>query len=907
MSVYKDTTFIRLPLLPRRYAHELLSVDEFDIEATLLAFYLEKNMLLKKAISSSTSSFFNEIEHRIKGENGLGELTSKLYSYTMRMSLRSTGFGVMSSITLARLSSEPKYLLDKEVLNVVMFKQDDKDTNQRYLINPTIYKLGDRYFFHSWTDQGEIRNFYLKSIKHDSMIEQLVLIMKEPRTLNIVMRFLKAVSADQKEIVQNLINRMHSEGFLILSDTNLDLRALNADVVDFQSISLEKLQIISQENNIYDVVSYRESNETTVDIKVAQKIKKTAQKLNDIFSHVYLEQSYHQLLSKFKGTFIEEFSDREVSLLSVLDPNSGVGFGNGDDLNISKFNEKFVKYLKKNSSSDSIMLSGEWKLSNEDIVTMSSLMKTDVRHKSRSAEFYSCLKYLEFKENGISKEYLKISPCGEAIAPYYRFNNISNAFKSRIEKIVKTQFKDKDEVIYVDLEHYPSRRISSYTRRAPITKYYIPITGFSTDPERKAIFLSDLFVTVISNRVVLRSKKLNKIIIPVCLHNYNFIHDPLPMVRFLLSVAKQDSPGFLKWIWPSEMNQAFFPRVSYQGVVVSPKKWIFDKHFLLNSLDKKPFRDFYNIPHIVNIVDDDRFIAVNLENCSISVPLIRRLKSDQVVLEESIELVGDSDGYCSEVSITCTLNHSKSSVEVLKGDRLSLRRNKILLGVLDGYYVVNIQLHPELRFECLEELRSVLPEKWFYIFYMKNKKYELRIRCFNLLEDEIDVLRRNTHIVLNALKIKNGIIHYYEEYYESDEELLKEDVSILPIFYHHSSDYFVKFILNENIDTLFINHMVYTIQLERCFGHKINNNSKKYKLTDRVQSTKKNELIAIFMSEKIELIPIEFPKVKIDEKRELILRIIHMNCLRIDCLFAPAMELATYEILNLLSNQSDAQ
>jgi len=899
-KVNSDLIFLKEPLLSRKYMTELLELtDEKIIEKKLLEYYENKNV--KQAICSSSLSFYHALNERIKKNKPIDDLVPTLYSYLSRLSLRSTSFGMMSSISSGVISTERRIDFSKRSLILTQLKDLNQKGDELFLVNPTLYKLGDHCFFNDWKDEGQIRNFSLKSLKLNQALRNLLTFLEKPNKKNAVHKMIMVYLKCNHSKAEEYLESLKKEGLVITSFDPRDLGQREKIVRDLDKLKLSDGESLGTDSAIYDVLMSNQLNDFSLDKKTSDKVYKAAQILSNIYYGEFFKRSYHQLLDEFKRKFLMKYSDQSLSILEIMDHNISISFDSGDKLEKTKSNHEMLRFLEKQIFKGENTLRGEWCLTNEDIVTLSSLSTKN----HFQSHYKSNLKFIEFSENNETKIYLKSSPCGSSFSSFYRFNHISDELKSKLKGSFEEDYSDS-EMIYAELEYYPSRRISAYTRKEPLSKYYIPITGLSDDSSRIPILLNDLFISIINHKIILWSKSLNKRIIPLCLNNYNFLYDPLPIVRLLYSIAKQDHPDFLRWIWPNEIFTNFFPRVSYQGVIFSPKRWVFSKEEILNSIGRKEFHDYYQLDPILNIMDGDTFISVNIKNTKLFKSIVRKMDSEKIMLEECLEVKGDSRDFCREFSISATLNPPIPSLKSFDVNRLALRKNNNLINELDGYLVLNIRLHPELRFSCLKELEVILEKyKWFYIFYFSNDQYELRIRAFDLSIEEIQKLRIEILQSLKSMTLKKMILSFYEEPYQTDEDILDgEDGKYLVDFYQHSSQYFlgkeydhIDFLFQNNLDYL-KNLMVY---LEISFDFNSVSFSPLTTEQHKIFVTLKRKVKG--QSFKIE--NLNFPNIELTNPIKFFFRIIHMSCLRIDALSAQALERASIESLNSFIQKND--
>jgi thiopeptide-type bacteriocin biosynthesis protein len=181
----------------------------------------------------------------------------------------------------------------------------------------------------------------------------------------------------------------------------------------------------------------------------------------------------------------------------------------------------------------------------------------------------------------------------------------------------------RPEAIFAEIVHLPQGRIGNILCRPLLREYEIPFLGRGGAPEDKQVPISDLRVSVQGNRVVLRSERLGREIIPrlTSAHNYS---TGLGTYRFLCSLQSQDvDPGF-GWSWGSlERSVPRLPRVTLGRTVLSLARWNLHRDDLKDlgqSGQASRFRAVQalrrrlELPRWIGVGDGDNVLAVDLDN-----------------------------------------------------------------------------------------------------------------------------------------------------------------------------------------------------------------------------------------------------------------------------------------------------
>jgi thiopeptide-type bacteriocin biosynthesis protein len=154
-----------------------------------------------------------------------------------------------------------------------------------------------------------------------------------------------------------------------------------------------------------------------------------------------------------------------------------------------------------------------------------------------------------------------------------RFADDIQGLEDLLRTCTQAEERMHPDVVFAEIIHYPDNKAGNVLNRPNLYPYQIPYLGHASVPEDFQILLSDLMVSVRNGDIVLRSKRLNKRIIPrlSSMHNYR---KGLPVYRFLCDLQDQDAHLNLAWDWGVLHQQAYLPRISYQKLIISRETWL---------------------------------------------------------------------------------------------------------------------------------------------------------------------------------------------------------------------------------------------------------------------------------------------------------------------------------------------
>lgn len=343
-------------------------------------------------------------------------------------------------------------------------------------------------------------------------------------------------------------------------------------------------------------------------------------------------------LTQFRDAFFERYETREVPLLHALDTEAGIGYrqtgssgdvsplvddlvvGGGTEGSDIKWNRiqafLFKKYREALSAGkDEVQLTDKELESFEadwsDLPDTFSAMVQIVEDKSGD----SSAKKVVFSGFGGSSS-------GNLLGRFCHADPPTDAF---VKEIAAKEKELKPEVILAEIIHLPESRVGNVLLRPVLRQYEIPYLAKAAVPPDDQLKVQDLMVSVRQNRVVLRSKRLNKEIVPRLTNAHNYSFNALPVYQFLADLQTQGLRSGLGFSWGAMANEYdFLPRVVYRNLVFAPATWnikadeikeltkIKDDEQLVKAT--REWREARKIPAYVLQADSDNKLFINLEN-----------------------------------------------------------------------------------------------------------------------------------------------------------------------------------------------------------------------------------------------------------------------------------------------------
>src|SRR5206468_5057974 len=143
-----------------------------------------------------------------------------------------------------------------------------------------------------------------------------------------------------------------------------------------------------------------------------------------------------------------------------------------------------------------------------------------------------------------------------------RFCHADATLRSRVETHLRAEEVCDPEAVFAEIVHLPEGRLGNVLCRPVLRDYEIPYLGRSGAPPERQIPVSDLMVRVEAGRIVLRSRRLGRRVIPRLTTAHSYDRRCLGLYRFLCSIQNQGVAAGLIWSWGVLERAQFLPRVT---------------------------------------------------------------------------------------------------------------------------------------------------------------------------------------------------------------------------------------------------------------------------------------------------------------------------------------------------------
>lgn len=385
-------------------------------------------------------------------------------------------------------------------------------------------------------------------------------------------------------------------------------------------------------------------------------------------------------LQKFKETFYNRYEEQEVPLTAVLDGESGLGYpvqeGGSRDMNVL-VNDLVLPYLPSNEMTVT--------LSPFDQIMFRKFCEYTATHTDRIELTDKELKGLAFVHDlpdnltvmcsilgpDPDRDQIQIKSIGGVCGATMlgRFCHLHPDIDALCRQVANTEAEKHPELLYAEISHLPEARIGNIASRPAFREATVHYLS-NCDREKEHLDISDLTVCVRDNRIVLRSKKYGREVVPrlTCAHNHSL--SPLPAYRFLCDLQTQGRTAVLGFQWSPLYNVlSYLPRVEYQNFILSRQRWVVSyddlKHIDVDSADStvitaiEEYRQKRKMVSKILIPMADNELYVDLQDADCVRLLLEQLRKFRTLTVEEFLfdsehafVQGESGAYANEIIFT---------------------------------------------------------------------------------------------------------------------------------------------------------------------------------------------------------------------------------------------------------------
>jgi lantibiotic biosynthesis protein len=351
--------------------------------------------------------------------------------------------------------------------------------------------------------------------------------------------------------------------------------------------------------------------------------------------HSIRADSAQTVFQPFIEQFQERYHEREVPLLEALDDEAGIGFESEDNPTSEPliagidFRAKEITPLEESRRETPLFTQRLQELLDRGGMTLE--LDSELIEELKVTDplplpdaFFAVGALLPGPEGnlGFYLQYI-YGPSGAVLLA--RFCHADD----RLAALVQRHLHDEEalhagDAVFAEIVHLPEGRVGNVVCRPVLRQYEIPFLATPGTPAERQIPLSDLTVSLRDGRIILRSRRLGREVIPRLTSAHNFTNPrSLKLYKFLCLLQHQGVSGDLAWNWGAHESAAFLPRVAMGKIVFSLARWRISKETAPDlfsgdgagrAASIEEWRRASRLPRFVYIVEADNQLLIDFEN-----------------------------------------------------------------------------------------------------------------------------------------------------------------------------------------------------------------------------------------------------------------------------------------------------
>lgn len=777
-----------------------------------------------------------------KGELNDRQTKKVIYSlakYYQRLCTRTTPFGLFAGTSVVHFDSLPSTRLNQVkrrstridmefICSLIDLIEQNSSLRPQllYKANSSIYTVLNKIRYVEYAFKGNKRIYSISEVEANNVIDRIINDSKVndsnyEHLLSII--DVPDVSVEEKvvfinELIDNQIlvsnlqpvitntnpvnglitelNKCNTEGsftnlITVLKSINdqldrLDLEEFNEDrIVIYRKVahSLKSLGIEYDIGKLFQVdISFLNPD---VSLLSNDEVDGMLKKIDSSF---LMQTKSTSSLSVFATKYRERYGEADMPLTQVLDPDVGIGFPiMNDSSDTPLVNDLTVKNNSRNIAPSDI-----------DNFLLKILINANV-NKKYSIDFNDEIgKYFKSSDNIDSdfqpslratlkkvvlneKEYLCLKSISghSALDTFSRFTHVDTELEDVVQTISKHEKNVLKNSVVAEIIHLPESRIGNIISRNNIYDYQIGYCGNTSVSKEFVIDINDIVVSVNShNKVIIKSKALQKEIVPRLCNAHNFTLSPLPIYEFLCALQNQSNVKNVLFDWGlHKPHFKFLPRVVQDNIILSPLMFNVEHDdirdivrkindgvdFAAIKLDIEKWRELSEIPERAYLAVYDNELFIDFKNELSVRTFFNEVKSiPRFVLTEFLDFPRNDNekSYANEYMIPLLnrYNNRREFRKPVQAEEVDIKPKLVL-----GTEVVYFKLyggHKYLEDWLVNDLKPIVQKlfeadfisKWFFIRY-HDSDYHIRVRLFV----------KNAKHITEVIKQIKGITESYLE------------------------------------------------------------------------------------------------------------------------------------------------
>ncbi|MDC0708256.1 lantibiotic dehydratase family protein [Stigmatella sp. ncwal1] len=316
---------------------------------------------------------------------------------------------------------------------------------------------------------------------------------------------------------------------------------------------------------------------------------------DDVLQGVHILQSLRMTgadaLDEFRRRFVERYQDREVPLVEALDEEGGLdierlpmatdafplvwGAASAPPIaSVSPTGGPVERWLSDKLTRALAQRARELSIDPAEVAQLHHQLEGSSRPLPDGFAAVAVLAAVspQAVEDERYRVYLSNAGGPSGVELLGRFGPLDEHLLRMGKEHLRAEEALRPEVVFAEVVYAPATRDSRFVHRPMLRDYEIPYVGCSGAPPEQQLPITDLCLSVVSQRLVLRSERLDREVVPrfTTVQESRWLNG---MARFLLALQVQGVAHRLVWNWGALEAAPFLPRVVCGRVVLSLERW----------------------------------------------------------------------------------------------------------------------------------------------------------------------------------------------------------------------------------------------------------------------------------------------------------------------------------------------
>ncbi|HLY92033.1 MAG TPA: lantibiotic dehydratase [Candidatus Angelobacter sp.] len=338
-------------------------------------------------------------------------------------------------------------------------------------------------------------------------------------------------------------------------------------------------------------------------------------------------------LQQFKDDFQQRYQEREVPLLEALDDEAGIGFESNENPAIEPLLAG-IDFRRPEDQAEASISKAESALKRKlettlaesrHVLDLDQHLLEELKGKAPLPlpDAFAAIGIL-FSQDGKHGFHLQSVTGPSGVALFGRFCHADAQLSECVKSHLRAEEALQPEKIFAEISHLPEGRAGNVICRPVLRRYEIPYLASSRVAAEQQIPLSDLTVSLRGGRIVLRSQRLQREVLPrlTSAHDFSTPRN-LKLYKFLCLLQQQGTSSDLSWNWRGLEQAAFLPRVAMGNIVFARARWMIQSEVAEQFRQEqgagrlrrvREWRAVLSVPRFVYLTESDNQLLIDFEN-----------------------------------------------------------------------------------------------------------------------------------------------------------------------------------------------------------------------------------------------------------------------------------------------------